>query len=84
MSHSSSSTLAKTLVLFGYGPRVSVGIKDRFLAEGYKVVTVSRSAHPEQSTHVVGDLANPATVDAAFKTAIEKYGPVSTVIYNGQ
>ena len=86
---SSASTLARTLLILGYGPRVAPGIKDRFLAEGYNVAVVSRTARPELTgddrvTHIPADLADPASVDNAFKTATEKYGPVSTVVFNGQ
>jgi hypothetical protein len=38
---------SRVLILFGYGSRVAVGILDKFIAEGYKVATVSRSPHPE-------------------------------------
>lgn len=83
------STLTRTVLLLGYGPRVSTGIKDHFLAQGYNITTVSRSARPEldgvdKLTHIVGDCSTLAAIDAAFKQTTKKYGPISTVIYNGQ
>jgi len=51
--------ISQTLILFGYGPRVSVGVASKFVAEGWNVAVVSRRAHPEldgveRLTHIVG------------------------------
>jgi NAD(P)-dependent dehydrogenase (short-subunit alcohol dehydrogenase family) len=85
----STTSATRTLLLLGYGSRVAVGIKNRFLAAGYNVATVSRRAQPDandavKESHIVSDLSDPTNIDTIFDKVTTIYGPVSTVIYNGE
>jgi NAD(P)-dependent dehydrogenase (short-subunit alcohol dehydrogenase family) len=76
---------SKVLVLFGYGSRVSASIVDSFVSQGYRVATVSRSAHPELSgktEHITADLGDTSSVDTVFDQVTSKFGAVNVVVYN--
>ena len=58
-------------------------IVEEFLAQGHKVAAASTSGRaPEGALGIACDVADAASVDAAFKAAEEVHGPVEVVVAN--
>ena len=58
-------------------------IVEEFLAQGHKVAAASTSGRaPEGALGIACDVADAASVDAAFKAAEEAHGPVEVVVAN--
>ena len=58
-------------------------IVEEFLAQGHKVAAASTSGlAPDGALGIACDVADAASVDAAFKTAEEAHGPVEVVVAN--
>ncbi len=58
-------------------------IVEEFLAQGHRVAAASTSGRaPEGALGIACDVADAASVDAAFKAAEEAHGPVEVVVAN--
>ncbi|CCH44382.1 3-oxoacyl-[acyl-carrier-protein] reductase [Wickerhamomyces ciferrii] len=76
-------------IIFGAGAKVGTHVTQKFLQNGYKVVTVSRSdnlslsdATGESYFHFKGDLADTKVVPSVFAKTKEVFGEPNVVVYN--
>jgi NAD(P)-dependent dehydrogenase (short-subunit alcohol dehydrogenase family) len=83
-------TTRPVCVVTGVGPGTGLAVARRFAAGGYAVAMMARSAealsrfaHETPETHPVpADVADPASVDAAFARVRETLGPPTVLVHN--
>lgn len=79
----------KVAFILGAGSRVGHHVSQAFAAKGYKIAILARSAVESESTDdqikIKGDLADLASVEAAFEKVKKTFGvPPSVVVHNGE
>jgi NAD(P)-dependent dehydrogenase (short-subunit alcohol dehydrogenase family) len=75
----------KVIVVTGASQGIGAGIVQAFREQNYRVVATSRSIKPTADPDVVtvrGDIAARDTADNVFKTAIERFGRIDTLVNN--
>ena len=77
----------KVAVVAGVGAGLGIALCQKLLAEGYRVVGLSRSADPETTLGekylaIACDLADAASVDRAISTVEQQMGEVSVYVHN--
>jgi NAD(P)-dependent dehydrogenase (short-subunit alcohol dehydrogenase family) len=78
---------SKILLVLGAGSNIGRGVADRFLAAGYRVALVSRSAPAssgsDSTLHLQADLKDPSSVPGIFDAVKARFGAAPTVVvYN--
>jgi NAD(P)-dependent dehydrogenase (short-subunit alcohol dehydrogenase family) len=79
------STQQKVVVVTGASQGIGAGIVSAFRARNCPVVATSRSIKPAADADVVtvqGDIGAPGTAEKVFKTALDRFGRVDTLINN--
>src|SRR5260370_41025062 len=79
------STEQKVAVVTGASQGIGAGILQAFRGRNYRVVATSRSIKPASDADIVtvqGDVGAADTAERAFKTALEKFGRVDTLVNN--
>jgi NAD(P)-dependent dehydrogenase (short-subunit alcohol dehydrogenase family) len=79
------STEQKVVVVTGASQGIGAGIVQAFRDRNYRVVATSRSIKPSTDKDIVtvqGDVGAADTAERVFKTAIEKFGRVDTLVNN--
>jgi NAD(P)-dependent dehydrogenase (short-subunit alcohol dehydrogenase family) len=79
------STEQKVVVITGASQGIGAGILQAFRDRNYRVVATSRSIKPAADKDIVtvqGDIGAADTAERVFKTAIEKFGRVDTLVNN--
>jgi NAD(P)-dependent dehydrogenase (short-subunit alcohol dehydrogenase family) len=79
------STERKVVVVTGASQGIGAGIVQAFRDRNYRVVATSRSIKPAADKDIVtvqGDVGAADTAERVFKTAIEKFGRVDTLVNN--
>ena len=79
------STEQKVAVITGGSRGIGAAIVQAFRDRNYRVVATSRSIRPVSDTDIVtvqGDVGAPDTAEKAFKTALEKFGRLDTLVNN--
>src|SRR5258707_9135488 len=79
------STEQKVAVVTGASQGIGAGILQAFRDRNYRVVATSRSIKPASDTDIVtvqGDVGAADTAERVFKTALEKFGRVDTLVNN--
>jgi NAD(P)-dependent dehydrogenase (short-subunit alcohol dehydrogenase family) len=79
------STEQKVAVVTGASQGIGAGIVKAFRDRNYRVVATSRSIKPATDADIVtvqGDVGAADTAERVFKTAIEKFGRVDTLVNN--
>lgn len=83
--------MAKTIIVFGYGPGISHGVAHKFGKEGFNVALVGRTqakldagvkeltAKGIKAAAFVADLNDPAATKAVVGKAREALGPISVI-----
>jgi NAD(P)-dependent dehydrogenase (short-subunit alcohol dehydrogenase family) len=80
------STEQKVAVVTGASQGIGAGILRAFRDRNYRVVAISRSIKPATDKDIVtvqGDVGAADTAERVFKTALEKFGRVDTLVNNG-
>ncbi|EEU37186.1 uncharacterized protein NECHADRAFT_92268 [Fusarium vanettenii 77-13-4] len=77
------------ILIFGAGANTGYGVADSFSRKGYKVAIVSRGAltpvfEERDFLHIRGDLADAASVEAAYQRTVDELGTPSVVVHNGE
>jgi NAD(P)-dependent dehydrogenase (short-subunit alcohol dehydrogenase family) len=79
------STEQKVVVITGASQGIGAGILQAFRDRNCRVVATSRSIKPSADTNIVtvqGDIGAADTAERVFKTAIDKFGRVDTLVNN--
>jgi NAD(P)-dependent dehydrogenase (short-subunit alcohol dehydrogenase family) len=79
------STEQKVAIVTGASQGIGAGILQAFRDRNYRVVATSRSIKPSADSGVVtvqGDIGAADTAERVFKTAIESFGRVDTLVNN--
>jgi NAD(P)-dependent dehydrogenase (short-subunit alcohol dehydrogenase family) len=79
------STEQKVVVVTGASQGIGAGIVQAFRDRNYRVVATSRSIKPATDANIVtvqGDVGAADTAERVFKTAIDKFGRVDTLVNN--
>src|SRR3984885_14760292 len=79
------STEQKVAVVTGASQGIGAGLVKAFRDRNYRVVATSRSIKPAADTDIVtvqGDIGAADTAEKVFKTALEKFGRVDTLVNN--
>jgi NAD(P)-dependent dehydrogenase (short-subunit alcohol dehydrogenase family) len=79
------STEQKVAVVTGASQGIGAGILQAFRNRNYRVVATSRSIKPSADSGVVtvqGDIGTADTASRVFKTALESFGRVDTLVNN--
>jgi NAD(P)-dependent dehydrogenase (short-subunit alcohol dehydrogenase family) len=79
------STQQKVVVVTGASQGIGAGIVSAFRARNCPVVATSRSIKPAADADVVtvqGDIGAPGTAEKVFKTALDRFGRVDTLVNN--
>jgi NAD(P)-dependent dehydrogenase (short-subunit alcohol dehydrogenase family) len=79
------STEPKVVVVTGASQGIGAGIVQAFRDRNYLIVATSRSIKPAADKDIVavqGDVGAADTAEKVFKTAIEKFGRVDTLVNN--
>jgi NAD(P)-dependent dehydrogenase (short-subunit alcohol dehydrogenase family) len=79
------STEQKVAVVTGASQGIGAGILQAFRDRNYRVVATSRSIKPSADSGVVtvqGDIGAAETAERVFKTALESFGRVDTLVNN--
>lgn len=86
--------MAKTIIVFGYGPGISWGVADKFGKEGFSVAIVGRTqakldagvkeleAKGVKAAGFVADLTDANAAAAVVGKAREALGPIGGVLWN--
>jgi 3-oxoacyl-[acyl-carrier protein] reductase len=75
--------MAKVVLVTGGNRGIGLSIARKFVALGDLVVVTSRSGEPIEGLHVVQcDVTSTESVDSAFSTIEEKFGPVEVAVAN--
>jgi 3-oxoacyl-[acyl-carrier protein] reductase len=73
----------RSILVTGGARGIGRAIVEEFLAQGHKVAAASTSGKaPEGALGIACDVADAASVDAAFKAAEEAHGPVEVAVAN--
>ncbi|KAF5001043.1 hypothetical protein FDECE_11077 [Fusarium decemcellulare] len=85
----SASNDQSVILIFGAGANIGSGVADAFSNKGYKVAIVSRGSpapalEGRGYLHVKGDLADEASIEAAYNSVVDKLGIPSVVVHNGE
>ncbi|KAJ3540075.1 hypothetical protein NM208_g5216 [Fusarium decemcellulare] len=83
----SDSNNQPVIIIFGAGANIGSGVADAFSNKGYKVAIVSRGSpapalEGRGYLHVKGDLADEASIEAAYNSVVDKLGIPSVVVHN--
>ncbi|KAL2689133.1 hypothetical protein Neosp_003185 [[Neocosmospora] mangrovei] len=75
------------ILIFGAGANTGYSVADAFSRKGYKVAIVSRGAlasvfEGRVFLHVKGDLADAASVEAAYQRTVDELGTPGVVVHN--
>lgn len=82
-SESRRDTTPRTVLVTGGNRGIGKAVAERLLADGHRVAVTHRgSGAPEGLFGVVCDVTDPESVDAAFATVEEEFGPVEVVVSN--
>ncbi|KAH8591249.1 putative short-chain dehydrogenase [Bisporella sp. PMI_857] len=77
---------APVLLLFGAGRNIGLEVTRKFIAEGWKVATVSRNPSDElksiASLTILADLADPTSINGIFDRVEKELGALQVVVYN--
>ena len=79
------STEQRVAVVTGASQGIGAGLLQAFKDRNYRVVATSRSIKPIPDSNIVtvqGDVAAPDTAERVFKTAVERFGRVDTLVNN--
>jgi NAD(P)-dependent dehydrogenase (short-subunit alcohol dehydrogenase family) len=79
------STEQKVAVVTGASQGIGAGIVGAFRDRNYRIVATSRSIKPATDADIVtvqGDIGAADTAEKVFKTALEKFGRVDTLVNN--
>jgi NAD(P)-dependent dehydrogenase (short-subunit alcohol dehydrogenase family) len=79
------STEQKVAVVTGASQGIGAGLVKAFRDRNYRVVATSRSIKPATDANVVtvqGDIGAADTAEKVFKTALDKFGRVDTLVNN--
>src|SRR5258706_5549196 len=79
------STEQKVAVVAGASEGIGAVILQAFRDRNYRVVATSRSIKPASDTDIVtvqGDVGAADTAERVFKTALEKFGRIDTLVNN--
>ena len=82
--------MSKTIIITGAGSGIGRATAEAFLDDGYRVGLIGRRAETLEATAnnhenaliLPCDVANPDDVEAAFTTALEKWGRLDTLFNN--
>ena len=86
--------MAKTIVIFGFGPGISTGVAEKFGAEGFQVALVGRTrarlesgvaalaAKGIRAASFIADAGKPAEIIAALAAVKSQLGPVTAIHWN--
>jgi NAD(P)-dependent dehydrogenase (short-subunit alcohol dehydrogenase family) len=77
-----------TAIVFGAGARTGLKIVNGFLAKGYNVAAISRSATESEDLakgliNLKADLSDPTSVTGVFEKTKKAFGTPNVIIYNG-
>ncbi|MBU3078830.1 SDR family NAD(P)-dependent oxidoreductase [Sphingomonas quercus] len=75
----------KVAVITGASQGIGAGLRDAYLARGFRVVATSRSIQPTDNPDmlaIAGDIGDPATGAKVITEALDKFGRVDTLINN--
>src|SRR5712664_3688964 len=76
------STEQKVAVVTGASQGIGAGILQAFRDRNYRVVATSRSIKPASDTDIVTVQGDVGTAERVFKTALEKFSRVDTLVNN--
>jgi NAD(P)-dependent dehydrogenase (short-subunit alcohol dehydrogenase family) len=79
------STQQKVVIVTGASQGIGAGIVSAFRARNCPVVATSRSIKPAADADIVtvqGDIGAPGTAEKVFKTALDRFGRVDTLVNN--
>jgi NAD(P)-dependent dehydrogenase (short-subunit alcohol dehydrogenase family) len=79
------STEQKVAVITGASQGIGAGILQAFRDRNYRLIATSRSIKPSADSAVVtvqGDIGAADTAERVFKTALERFGRVDTLVNN--
>jgi NAD(P)-dependent dehydrogenase (short-subunit alcohol dehydrogenase family) len=79
------STEQRVAVVTGASQGIGAGLVQAFKDRNYRVVATSRSIKPVSDPNVAtvqGDVSAPDTSERVFKTALERFGRVDTLVNN--
>lgn len=75
--------ISRSVLVTGGARGIGRAIVERFLADGHKVVSASTSGlAPDGALGISCNVADPASVDAAFAAAEDAHGPVEIAVAN--
>jgi NADP-dependent 3-hydroxy acid dehydrogenase YdfG len=86
-----TTTMAKTILVAGYGPGISTAVAEKFGAEGFQVAIVGRSADKltagvkaleakgVKAAAFTADLGDPAAIRGMVETVRGAFGPISVL-----
>jgi len=74
---------ARSVIVTGGDRGIGQAICQRFVADGHRVASFSRSGQaPEGALGIIADVTDADALDAAFKQAEEAHGPVEILVAN--
>ena len=79
------STTQAVVIITGASRGIGASLVEAFRSRNYRIVATSRSIKPcrdEDLATVQGDVADPDTARLVFKTALDRFGRVDTLINN--
>lgn len=83
-----TSAAARVALILGAGSNIGDAVAQTFIANNYKVVTVSRSgktSQPESANraNISADLSDVDSISKVFRETESKFGIPEVVVYNG-